>query len=122
MAARIPDLWQLKEDAERLYSLYLSYLMQARRNEEIVSACRQIRRYSVRGPGLRKGLFTFWREIEALCELKRYQIAWRQLRRYGVNLLGKRLDLTRLEETPTIGLSLEFHYAPLLYFLGRYPL
>ena len=38
--------------------------------ERVVTATRQIRRYSARGPGREKGPFTFPFEIDALCELR----------------------------------------------------
>jgi hypothetical protein len=120
MAARIPDLWRLKEDAARLYQLYLARLQSNLSHERVVSACRQIRRYAARGPGLKRGLFTYPFEINALCELKNFKAAWRQLRKREVILFGNRLDLARRQWSRDEDLILVFDYAPLLYFLGRY--
>lgn len=120
MADSIPDLWTSGEDARRLYSFYLSRLAIGQQWERIVTACREIRRHASRGPGLAKSIFTFRDEIDALCKLKDYDTAWRQLlalRRavrgiqQGINIEDrKRMEA---EERGTC-------VASLLYFRGRY--
>jgi hypothetical protein len=117
---RIPDLWRAKEDAARLYSLYLVRLQMNRLRERVVSACRQIRRYAARGPGGAKGVFTFDFEIDALCKLKDYRTAWRQLRLREEAAFGQRFDLARREWSAVDGWDLAFFHAPLLFFLERY--
>lgn len=120
MAATIPDLWRSEEDAERLYQLYLCRLEMNGMHQQIVKVCPLIRRYATRGPGARAGLFTFSLEIDSLCHLKRYETAWRRLRRREEIVFGRRLDLRRREWTIDDASDLEFYYAPLLFFLGRH--
>lgn len=66
-------------------------------------------------------MFTFFWEIDALCELKDYRGALRQLRRRDA-MIGefqpKRLRRTRND--PELIQILATDYAPLFYFLGRY--
>lgn len=121
MAHRIPDLWNAKEkDATRLYAIYIARLTLNDRHERVVSACRQIRRYAARGPGPKEGLFTFSDEIDSLCELRKYKEAWRQLRAREEVLFGGRFEL-RIGDGPFSNpYELEWHYAPLLFFLERY--
>src|SRR5207237_9546900 len=83
-------------------------------------ACRQIRRYAARGPGPKHGLFTFSFEIDALCDLKDYGAAWRQLRLREKIVFGERFDLFRGEWSAADARELQFLYAPLLFFLGRH--
>jgi hypothetical protein len=89
------------------------------RYERVVAACPQIRRYAARGPGPTEGLFTFFFEIDSLCDLKNYQTAWRRLRLREKIVFGKRLDLRSREWSSTDGCELAWSYAPLLFFLGR---
>ena len=120
MPPAIPDLWRDKEDAARLYQLYLSRLHQNHLYERIVSSCRQIRRYAARGPGSKEGLFTFSFEIDALCELQDYKTAWRQHRLREQIVFGERFNLIHRQWSPDDEYVLAHYYAPLLYFLGRY--
>jgi hypothetical protein len=120
MPSQIPDLWRMKEDALRLYLLYLSRLQTSRRHKRVVAACRQIRRYAARGPGLKQALFTFSIEIDALCDLKKYRAAWRALRVRERILFGKQLNHRRRRWTAQGALALRYDYCPVLYFLGRY--
>lgn len=120
MAERIPDLWRAKEDARQLYSLYLGKLQMNRRHERVVVACRQIRRYAARGPGIEVGLFTFFSELDALCELGKYKIAWRQLRLREEIIFGERLNLATYQWNNETASELPYLYAPVLYFLGRH--
>ncbi|MDB5388467.1 MAG: hypothetical protein JWM11_4113 [Planctomycetaceae bacterium] len=120
MAHTIPDLWRMNEDVPRLYQFYLLQLMIDEQHERIVSACRRIRQYAKRGPGIKDGLFTFWSEINALCELKNYRAAWQQLRRCEYIIFGRRFDLKRGQFPPSNGTKVFYYYAPILYFLGRY--
>jgi hypothetical protein len=112
MARRIPDLWKSKErDATRLYSLFLAHLQLEHKHERIVSASRQIRRYAARGPGLKRAVFTFGSEIDALCDQKQFKTAWRQLRLRDRILFGKQSIWKQ---------DWAWNHAPLLYFLKRY--
>lgn len=120
MADAIPDLWRAKEDATRLYELYLCRLWMNHRHERIVAVCPQIRRYAARGPGPPEGLFTFSFEIDSLCDLKDYRAAWRRLRVREETVYGERFDLRSREWSGADGWELAYWYAPLLYFLGRY--
>ncbi|MBI1899770.1 MAG: hypothetical protein HYS13_01490 [Planctomycetia bacterium] len=120
MRSRIPDLWRMKEDAHRLYQLYLSRLQSIGCHERVVAACRQIRRYAARGPGMKEALFTFSIEIEALCDLRRYQAAWRAERRREEIVCRKRLDLRRRKWSAKDVWVLRYDFWQLLYFLGRY--
>ncbi len=116
----IPDLWRRKENASRLYNLYLARLQVAGSPERIVAVCPQIRRYASRGPGAIEGAFTFDFEIDALCDLEDYKTAWRRLRRREVIVFGERFDLRRRKWSKIEGYELGSLYAPLLYYLGRY--
>jgi hypothetical protein len=120
VAERIPDLWRLKEDAARLYQLYLCRLQANRLHERVICACRQIRRYATQGPGINHGLFTYSFEIDALCQLQDYRAAWRQLRQRESKVFGKRLNLAHRQWSERDRWELAFSYAPLLFFLGRY--
>lgn len=120
MAERVVDLWRLKEDASRLYEIYLIRLQMNRLHERVVVASRQIRRYAARGPGVKEGLFTFSFEIDSLCDLKEYKAAWRQLRLREEIVFGKRLDVEQHEWSATDESELMHSYAPLLFFLRRY--
>lgn len=120
VAETIPDLWRAKEDAARLYQLYLVRLQINDRHEQVVAVCPRIRRYATRGPGPTEGLFTFSFEIDSLCALKDYKAAWRRLRLREEIIFGERLDLRRREWSSADGWELAFSYAPLLFFLGRY--
>jgi hypothetical protein len=117
---RIPDLWAANEDAVRLYQFYISILQMNDRHERATAACRQIRRYAARGPGLAAGLFTISMEIEAWCAVGDYETAWRRLRLQEEIVYGKRIDLRRRRWRGADGFELQFSYAPLLYFRGRY--
>lgn len=69
-----------------------------------------------------EGLFTFSFEIDALCDLKQYAIAWRQLRSREEIIFGEKFDLERHEWKGAGIAELEWAYAPLLFFNGRYRL
>jgi hypothetical protein len=120
MPSGIPDLWRAKEDASRLYSLYLAHLSMNGRYEQVVAACPKIRRYAARGPGAKEALFAFSFELDALVELKRYRQAWRRLRLREETVFGKRFNLLRREWSADDSWDLCWCYAPLLFFLGRY--
>jgi hypothetical protein len=120
VAVAIPDLWRAKEDAARLYQLYLCRLQMNRLHERVVAVCPQIRRYAARGPGPTEGLFTFSFELDSLCDLKDYRAAWRRVRLREAIVFGKRIDLRSRVWSITDGWELPFSYAPLLFFLGRY--
>jgi hypothetical protein len=65
----------------------LNHLRMNGAQERIVTACRTIRRYAARGPGEAAGLLTYSYELDAFCELRKFDIAWRQLRRRELMLL-----------------------------------
>ena len=120
MTPRIPDLWKSGEDADRLYRLYLSHLQMHDMFERVVAACRQIRHYATRGPGAKEGLLTFYYEVDALYELKKYTTAWRQLRLRDRIAFGQSFDYARQEWSVNDAYRLEWDYAPIHYFLGHY--
>ncbi|HLW65947.1 MAG TPA: hypothetical protein VKS79_11620 [Gemmataceae bacterium] len=120
MKRKIPNLWQSGEDARRLYSLFLSRLELGCKYKRMVFACRQIRRYARGGPGSDAGLFTFGPEIDALCGLKKYGVAWRQLRYYEVRVFGHHLKCDRPKLSTADAMVCSIYHVPLLYFLGRY--
>lgn len=121
MAEKIPDLWKLEErDAEQLYSLFLAHLQMHGRHDRVVAACRQIRRFARRCPGMKEAAFTFSTELDALIELQKYRSAWRLLKlREGVEY-GKRLDFRDGVPPEVNAYELGSDYAPLLFFLKRY--
>jgi hypothetical protein len=119
MSDRIQDLWRTNDDPRRYYQLYLAQLLRDERYERIIFACRRIRHYAKRGPGVKEGLFTFYFELDALCELKYYRAAWLQLRRLENHAFGKRFELTRGQFPPSNGMTVFSFYSPILYFLRR---
>lgn len=122
MSGRIQDLWRTNHDARRYYQLYLAQLLGHEQYERIIAACRRIRHYAKRGPGAKEGLFTFYFELDALCELKHYRAAWQQLRLLEHLAFGKRFELGRGEFPPSNGTMVFSFYSPILYFLKRYRL
>lgn len=120
MVPRIPDLWKSGEAADHLYRLYLAQLQKHDRYERTVAACRQIRHYAACGPGAKEGLLTFHYEVDALYELKNYATAWRQLRLRDRIAFGQSFDYARQEWSVKDAYRLEWDYAPIHYFLGRY--
>lgn len=116
---KIPDLWRLGEDAARLYQLFLAHLSSGRRYQRIVDACRRIRAHASRGPGAMAAAFTFHIELDALCDLRQYEAAWRCLKRREDVIYGKRIRLIpkAFGKDRWAIMSL---YIPLLYFRGRY--
>jgi hypothetical protein len=120
MSYPIPNLWREEADAGRLYELYLVHLMIQGRHERVVTACQCIRGYAVREPGITESRFTYWQELDALCTLGQFQVAWRRLRRWEPDLFGEKFDLRRSKWPAEMASVLEFTYAPLLYFQGNY--
>lgn len=116
----IPDLWELNEDARRLYDSYLSRLRIAGRHQRVVTVCRQIQEYAARGPGEEHALFVRSPLIDAFCELNNFEQAWQVLRWFQQIAFGAPIDLHRHEWTPQSAAEIEHHLAPLLYFRGRY--
>jgi len=94
-AIQVPDLWQANADAERMYALYLMRLQMNGLHDRTIDACRRIRRYAVRGPGRRAGLFTFSFEVDALVSQRRYSAAWRQVQLRDEIIRGRRSPLER---------------------------
>lgn len=119
MNAQVPDLWQANEDAPRLYQLYLVRLQMSGAYERVIAACDQIRGFAATGPGRAEGLFTFMFELDALCALKKYRTAWRQLRLQEEIATGARVDIIAGKWEPRELAWFEFNHAPLLFFLGR---
>lgn len=117
---RIPNLWRINEDATRLYSLYLAHLSTHNLVERVVFASRKIRRFAASGPGSKDGLFTFSHEIDALYDLKKYQVAWRQIQLRDSIACGQRFNFTDRVWTGKDSFLLETDYAPIQYFLKRY--
>ncbi len=113
---RIPDLWKLNEDAARLYRLYLGKLQGFGLDQNVVTACPQIRRYAGRGPGQEAGWFTFDYEIDSLCELGDYERAWRR-QRLRERSIAKRIGPHWWSKDAH---ELVWLRAPLLFFVGRY--
>jgi hypothetical protein len=120
MAETIPDLWRANEEAQLLYDLYLCHSHINHLHERVIWACRQIRRFAARGPGLKEGLFTFSYEIDALCELREYKTAWRRLRRREEIVFGNPIDLSRHEWTAADAEELKFNHSSLMFFLKRF--
>ena len=119
-----PNLFreQPQQEAKRLYTLYLSHLMAKARDRRVVEACQQIRAYATRLKQPRSADFTFQFEIDALCKLRRFSDAWKQLRRLERIANGKNINLNAKEWEPE-QLDWFWHYHPhILYFLGRYQL
>lgn len=119
-AVQVPDLWQAKADAERMYQLYLARLQINGLHDRAIDACRQIRRYAVRGPGRCSGLFTFSFEVDSLVSQRRYSAAWRQVQLRDETIRGHRVSLERRRWSPRDYWELTCTYAPLMYFLERY--
>ncbi|HEY2252873.1 MAG TPA: hypothetical protein VGH74_17500 [Planctomycetaceae bacterium] len=65
-------------------------------------------------------MFTFSDEIDALCELEKYKEAWRQLRLREDVIYGRRFDIASAQGPFDNPYELEWHYAPLLFFVKRY--
>ena len=117
---QLPDLWKQGADAERLYQLFLARLQANDADELVIDACRRIRRYAARGPGLRAAAFTFFFEINALVKRKSYRIAWRQMQLRDKVIRGRRVAPELRKWSPKDYSELRYSYAPLMYFLGRY--
>jgi hypothetical protein len=120
----VPNLFPERHarEAKQLYSLYLSHLMAKNRERRIVEACQQIRNYATRLKQPRSADFTFQFDIDALCKLRRFAEAWKQLRRLERIAYGKNINLSAKEWEPE-QLDWFWHYHPhILYFLGRYQL
>jgi hypothetical protein len=58
MSRGVPNLFRMEEHAVRLYELYLGRLEMNGLDEEVVAACRQIRRHAARSVGVKEALFT----------------------------------------------------------------
>jgi hypothetical protein len=121
--ASVTNLFQsLPGEAELSYSYYLSRLAINGRHRRIVDACRRIRRHAAAAGRPRLGDFTYHFEIEALCRLREWSTAWRQLRRLERIDFGRPIDLLAKSWSPRELDRFRYHYPPILYFLGRYRL
>lgn len=121
---KVPNLLGLRstKQSEYLYQIYLIRLRQCSRWHRIVEACRQIRAYALQRGQPRMAEFTYDFEIDALSQLGRYSVAWRQLRRLERIAYGRNIKLNA-EKWRSYELNWFIRYhSPLLYFLGRYRL
>ena len=119
MKTRIPNLF-VKCDGEQDYSLYLARLMLTGNHKRIIQVCRRIRAYAAQAPGVEAGLFTFFHEIDALCETGNYAVAWRQLLRRDRIRRGANFDYRSFPWAREDAHDLRFNYGPLLYLTGRF--
>jgi hypothetical protein len=119
MKFRVPNLFLAQERGED-YHLYLSNLMLQGNHKRIIQVCRRIRAYAARGPGQEAALFTYFYEHNALCELGRYSVAWRQLLRRDRICRGADFDFRSFSWSRDDSHDLRFLYGPLLYLIGRF--
>src|SRR5262245_10434029 len=122
--SNVPNLFgsQSSNKAAQLYQLYLLRLSQHSRWHRMVDACRQIRGYAQRRGRLRWADFTYHFEIDGLCQLREYPVAWRLLRRLERIAYGRNINLNAKQwRSDELDCFIGYH-APLLYFLGRYQL
>ena len=93
--ANLPNLFSshAPKDASRLYHSFLTALRAASRWDRTVEACRQIRFRASRSRQTRVADFTYYFEIDALCELGNFPVAWRQLRRWERLAFGRNINL-----------------------------
>ena len=120
MPPRLPNLFRTDpSNASRYYQMFLAQLQMEERYEEIITMCRRIRRLATPGYDRRNLQVYFLMEIDALCELARFDNAWRQLRAAERLRWDRSLDLQahqwRVDHIPV----LTMYYAPLLYFRHR---
>jgi hypothetical protein len=73
---RVPNLLRLRsaKKSEYLYQLYLLRLTQSSRWERTLEACRQIRSFAARAGRPRLADFTYYFEIDALCQLGKFPL------------------------------------------------
>jgi hypothetical protein len=90
-------------------------------HKRIILVCRRIRAYAAQGPGAEAGLFTYFHEINALCETGNYAGAWRQLLRRDRIRRGASFDYRFFPWGREDAHDLRFNYGPLLYLTGRFP-
>lgn len=122
-ATPLPDLFRRRrKEAKVLYPAYLIELRLRGREARVVAACRQIRMFARRRGNSRWGDFTYHFEIDALCSMGKYPIAWRQLRRLEIAAFGKHINLRGIEWRSDEVVWLGTHHVPVLYFLRRYRL
>lgn len=126
MSKRIPNLWKMKlmtddRDPGTLYALYLSDLMLKDQDARVIEACRIIRRYAIKGPGIKEAFFTFSQEHHSLITLGRLDEALRQARSRDRIVYGH-CDYSRLVWKEDSGTWPIITVAPLHYWLGRYEL
>src|SRR5262245_33067859 len=119
MKTRIPNLLSVC-DGEQDYHLYLSRLMLSGEQKNIIQVCRRIRAYAAQGPGVEAGLFTYFYELDALCAIGNYAVAWRQLLRFDRSRRGAGFDYRSHPWGRKDGHDLRFLYGPLLYLTGRF--
>lgn len=119
MKTQIPNLF-LVCDGEQDYHLYLSGLMLSGNRERIIQVCRRIRGYAAQGPGVEAALFTYSYELDALCDTRKYAVAWRQLLQRDRALHGTGFDYRSYSWSRKDSNDLQFYYGPLLYLTDRF--
>lgn len=119
MHSSVPNLIGVEDDWHRLYQVYLSRLMLLRKHEAIVAACQEIRIHAETSGRPQQGALTFFIEIDALCDLGRFDDAWSVLRQAERAEWGRLLDLATHPWEASHADVLMQDYAPILYFLGR---
>jgi len=118
---RVPNLLRLRsaKEFEYLYQLYLLRLTQSSRWDRTLEACRQIRSYAARAGRPRLADFTYYFEIDALCQLGKFSAAWGQLRRLERLAYGRSINLNAKSwRSDELDWFLRYH-PQILYFLGR---
>lgn len=126
MTKRIPNLWKMNlkpddRDPGTLYGLYLCGLMLKDQYDRVAEACRIIRRYAIKGPGIKEAFFTFSNKYHSLITLGRLEEALRQARSRDRTVYGH-CDYSRLVWKEESGTWPIICVAPLHYWLGRYEL
>lgn len=116
----LPDLFAAEPNAEQLYRLFLAHLRLNEQNLRVVDVCREIRTKFGNKYGDRAISLTFHDELEALCELCRYDEAWELWHEVERLSWGRQLNLDGKDWTADQIQAIWSQYSPLLYFLGRY--
>jgi hypothetical protein len=121
MTARLPNLFRTDpSNASRYYQLFLAQLQVEDRHEDLIAMCRRIRRLATPEYDPRNLQVFYLMEIDALCELRRFDIAWRQLRAAERLRWGRSLDLQIHQWGLVVIPVLTLDYAPLLFYRKKY--
>jgi len=116
----LPDLFATESNAEQLYRLFLAHLQLNEQKIRVIEVCREIRTRFGIVYGNRAISLTFHDELEALCELGRYDEAWELWHEVERLSWGRQLDLDGQDWTAEQIRAIWSQYSPLLYFIGRY--